>query len=318
MPLVQKQRIAPIVRSMKVVVATAEPRGAYHLTPLAGALKMNAASFFHLVPYPEPVQGTASIEVVSQLPIINDCDRVVITGGTFSPWTELVARYAVSLGKPVVFSELAYVGNPAPVVPHVPIALATALSADGASSLTHYLGAPHVSVTGTPTLDQLPAWTPAPKRALLLSTSDMATRDPDLVLLGTARALQGRGWEVKVRPHPREDLAPWNGISVVEDETQAESASLAQIVIGYPGSAHVLAVAVGVPVIALSPNAALAAVFTEQQAAAMSGHAQSVADVLGLIDVVKAPDQVLVEAVVGPVGGAAQRIVDLWTSELSA
>ena len=146
----------------------------------------------------------------------------------------------------------------------------------------------------------------------------MTTRDPDLVLLSTARALQERGWDVKVRPHPREDLAPWNGSSVVEGETQAESASLAQIVIGYPGSAHVLAAAVGVPVIALAPNAALAAVFTEQQAAAMSGHAQSVADVLRLIDVVKAPDQVLVEAVVGPVGGAAQRIVDLWTGELSS
>ena len=86
--------------------------------------------------------------------------------------------------------------------------------------------------------------------------------------------------------------------------------------IGYPGSAHVLAAAVGVPVIALSPNAALASVFTERQAAAMSAHAQSATAVLDLIDSVRTPEPLLVEAVVGPIGGASRRIVDLWTGLL--
>ena len=302
---------------MHIVIATAEPRGAYHLTPLAEALKAGDASYVHLVPYPEPVQGAPAVDVTSQLSVIDSCDRVVVTGGTFSAWTEIVARYSVAQGKPVLFSELAYVGNASPVSPRVPVDLITALSSDGAASLSHYLGALSVIVTGTPALDGLPVWEPTHKRALLLSTSDMILRDPELSLLTTGHALRERGWEVRVRTHPREDREPWEGFEIVEGETQAESAATAQIVIGYPGSAHVLAAAVGVPVIALSPTAELAAVFTERQAAAMSAHARSVSDVLDLVDTATPPDSALVEAVVGPVGGASARIVKLWSGPLS-
>jgi hypothetical protein len=305
-----------MVRGMRIVIATAEPRGAYHLTPLANALKESLDEFVHLVPYPEPVQGEAIMDMTSQLSVIEDCDRVVVTGGTLSAWTELVCRYASILGKPIVFTELAYVTNAPPVTPRVDIALATALSPDGADSVSRYLRMPKVSVTGTPALDELPAWNPVSNRALLLSTSDMTRRDPTLQLLTTAVALRQLGWDVRVRTHPREDRTPWDAFDIVEGETQAESASSAQVVIGYPGSAHVLAAAVGVPVIALSPNVALASVFTERQAAVMSAHAQSATEVLSLIDSVHAPDPLLVAAVVGPLGGASQRIVNLWTGPL--
>ena len=48
----------------------------------------------------------------------------------------------------------------------------------------------------------------------------------------------------------------------------------------------------------------------------MCAHARSVAEVLGLIDSVGAPDPALVAAVVGPIGGAADRMVNLWTGPL--
>jgi hypothetical protein len=51
------------MRCMRIVIATAEPRGAYHLTPLANALKESLDEFVHLVPYPEPVQGEAIMDV---------------------------------------------------------------------------------------------------------------------------------------------------------------------------------------------------------------------------------------------------------------
>ena len=301
---------------MLIVIATAEPRGAYHLTPLRNALKDTNDEFVHLVPYPESVQGEPVMDVTARLAVVESCDRVVVTGGTLSAWTELVCRHASSLGKQIVFTQLANVDHSLPVVPRVPVALATALSRDGADSVSRYLGMPDVTVTGTPALDVLPVWVPVPKRALLLSTSDMTRRDPTLELLATAVALRQRGWDVKVRTHPREDRTPWDAFDVVDGETQAESAAAAQVVIGYPGSAHVLAAAVGVPVIALSPNAALASVFTVRQAAAMSAHAQSAAEVLDVIDSVRTPDSALVEAVVGPIGGAARRVVDLWTGPL--
>ena len=301
---------------MRIAIATAEPRGAYHLTPLAAALNESLTEFVHLVPYPESVQGEPVVEVSSCLSVIETCDRVVVTGGTLSAWTELVCRYAASLNKPVMFTELAYVNNTTPVTPRAPINLATALSIDGADSVSKYLRMSDVVVTGTPALDGLPLWNPVHKRALLLSTSDMTRRDPTLELLATGIALRQHGWDVRVRTHPREDRTPWDSFNVVDGETQAESAASAQVVIGYPGSAHVLAAAVGVPVIALSPNAVLASVFTERQAAAMSAHAQSATEVLDLIDSVRTPEPLLVEAVVGPIGGASRRIVDLWTGLL--
>ena len=298
---------------MRIAIATAEPRGAYHLAPLASAINESRAEFVHLIPYPEPVQGVPIAEVSSRLAVIETCDRVVITGGTLSAWTELVCRYAASLEKPVVFTELAYLSAAAPIAPVAPIIRATALSIDGADSVSRYFRMPDVVVTGTPALDELPPWNPVTRRVLLLSTSDMVRRDPTLELLATGIVLRQRGWDVRVRTHPREDRTPWDSFNVVDGETQAESAASAQVVIGYPGSAHVLAAAVGVPVIALSPNATLASVFTERQAAAMSGHARAAAEVLDLVETANTPDPLLVEAVVGPIGGAARRIIDLWT-----
>jgi hypothetical protein len=305
-----------MVRGMRIVIATAEPRAAYHLLPLAKALKESQNTFVHLAPYPEPVQGEAIMDVTSQLSVIKDCDRVVVTGGTLSAWTELVCRYASTLGKPVIYTQLANVTNTSPVAPRVSTALATALSMDGVDAVSRYLQMSDVSVTGTPALDELPAWNPVPKSALLLSTSEMTRRDPSLQLLAAAVSLRQHGWDVRVRTHPREDRTPWDAFDIIDGETQAESASSAQVVIGYPGSAHVLAAAVGVPVIALSPNEALASVFTERQAAGMSAHAQSATEVLSVIDSVHTPDPLLVAAVVGPLGGASQRIVNLWTGPL--
>lgn len=298
-----------------IVIVTAEPRGAYHLAPLGEALQASRHDFTHLIPYPEPVQGEAVIEVTSKLSVVGSCDRLVVTGGTWSAWTEAVARHAHTQGKPIVFSELAAVSDAAPASPPIPVNRVTALSADGAASLARHLKVEvaAVEVTGTPALDKLPSWSPKEKQALLLSTSDMSLRDPELSLLATARALKESGWDVRVRTHPREDPTPWSGFTIVADETQVESASKAQVVVGYPGSAHVLAAAVGVPVIALAPTAELAAVFTERQAASMSMNVTSSDDVLAHIGSVQAPDRRAVEAVVGPVGGAAQRVVHMWS-----
>jgi hypothetical protein len=299
-----------------VLIATAEPRGAYHLTPLRTAFARSHASFTHLMPYPEPVQGEAVIPVSSDVSTIESCDRVVITGGVFSAWTELVARRAVALGKPVLFSELSYVSASEPVCPGVGIAHTTALSPDGASSLRRYLNVENVEITGTPALDGLPAWRPVPRRALLLSTSDMHRRDPSHTLVAIATALRDAGWQVRLRPHPREDIEPWAGFDIVVGETQAESASSAQVVIGYPGSAHVLAAAVGAPVISLAPTEEFQRVFTPLQRAALSAHTVGVYDTLAQVADAMPADPEAVASVVGPIGGAADRIVAAWTGPL--
>lgn len=305
-----------VIFTMLIAIATDTPRGAYHLAPLASALGESPCRFVHLIPFAEPVQGIPVTEVSWCLTVIENCDRVAITGGALSAWTEIVCRYAASLGKPVMFTELAFVHSADPVTPRVPISLATALSIDSANSVSTHLRMPEVVVTGTPALDMLPPWRPVAKRVLLLSTNDMTQEDPALELLTVGTVLTQHGWDVRVRIHPREDRTPWNGFNVVEGETPAESAASAQVVVCYPGSTSVVSAAVGVPVIALSPNVRFASVLSKRQAAAMSTHARSAVEVLDVINSVAAPDPLLVKAVVGPIGGAARRVVGLWTGHL--
>lgn len=127
---------------MLIAIATDTPRGAYHLAPLASALGESPCRFVHLVPFAEPVQGIPVTEVSWCLTVIENCDRVAITGGALSAWTEIVCRYAASLGKPVMFTELAFVHSADPVTPRVPISLATALSIDSANGVSTHLRMP--------------------------------------------------------------------------------------------------------------------------------------------------------------------------------
>lgn len=205
-----------------------------------------------------------------------------------------VNRYAASLGTPIVFSELAYLGDCDPAESTVPVTHATALPPSSAGTVAHLLELTHVEVTGTSSLDHLPVWSPLPRRALLMSAPDLLARTPQLTLVAAAHALRERGWDVRVLPHPREDRSLRHGVTLVDDETLAQSVSVAQVVVGYPGSALLPAAAMGAPVVAGAPTAAFNNVFPVPQAA----------------------DRALVEAAVGPIGGASERLVNLWVAPL--
>lgn len=299
---------------MHVTIATAEPRGAYHLAPLREALVASAANFTHLIPYQEQVQGQPAVPTSSSIRALTGCDRLVVTGGVFSAWTELVTQHAVALGIPVVFTELAYVGTPPPHQSTIPFLATTALSPDSAPVLKEYLGSGTPTVTGIPALDDLPSWRPVDRQVLLLSTSDSVTRDREHTLIQLAHKLRDSGWHVRVRTHPREDVAIWDGFDVVKDETQAVSAASAQVVIGYPGSAHVLAAAVGPPVIALEPSPSFKKILTPRQYRVMAATTTGISDTLDLIRTVHPCPKSALGDVVGPLGGAAQRIVSCWAS----
>lgn len=305
-----------MVIGVLVLIATAEPRGSYHLTPLGSACSNVDATFVHLLPYLEPVQGPPTVPVSADASLLEVCDRVVITGGTFSAWTEIVYHRAASLQKPVCFSELAYVSAPSPLPHPRTLAKVTAASRDGAAALQRYLGPHDVEVVGTPALDTIPSWNPTPRRVLLLSTSEMSVRDPNMTLRTVGHVLLNDGWDVRVRLHPREDRTPWEGFEVVTGESQATSAASAQVVIGYPGSAHALAAAVGAPVVSLAPTTELRGVFTPLQHAAMAAHTTAVDDTLDVLSTVRPVPPDVVEPVVGPLGGAAARLINAWTRPL--
>ena len=118
-------------------------------------------------------------------------DLVVVTGGGFTAWTELVARRCEQLSIPFLITELAYGAQPDGRVHPTPVAI-SALSPAGAENLAKYhkveLGS--VVVTGTPLLDSLPAWDPSPGRVLILSSDDATQLDPEHLLLIFARKLE--------------------------------------------------------------------------------------------------------------------------------
>lgn len=302
-----------MVPRMQVVIATAEPRAAYHLEPLRQALSMSSSSYTHLVPYPEPVQGEPVVEVASTTSIMDRADRVVITGGTLNPWTELVAREANRRQVPVLYSELAW-ATATPYAATPELAGASALSPAEAPRIAAMLGvnAASVVVTGIPALDNLPAYRPLPNTALVLSTVDMLDRDPDHVLLDAALEMQAAGWRVRVRCHPREDRQPWEGFEIVEGESQTESASTAAVVVGYPGSAHVLAAATGAPVISVEPNDGFSGILSAGEAALTSARLTRREDLITAVRSATPCDPSMLAEVVGPLDGASARLVAFW------
>lgn len=300
---------------MHIVIATAEPRGAYHLTPLKKAINASLHNFTHLTPYPEPLQGDVVTSVSSTTACLDSADVVVVTGGAMNPWTELVAREANRLRVRVLYSELAWTRAVRyDALPRVHAA--SALSPSSALRVGSMLNKPWrtVKVTGIPALDDLPAYDPLPDSVLVLSTVDHSVRDPDGVLLKAAAILRSSGRTVRVRCHPREDRSIWDGYEVVESEPQTFSASKASLVIGYPGSAHVLAAAVGAPVISVEPTADFRHVLTPQEADLLASRPTTLQELLDSVPTASPCDMNALFAATGPVGGASDRVLDFWTS----
>lgn len=300
---------------MHIVIATAEPRGSYHLVPLHQAMMLSSSRFSHLVPYPEALQGEPWSSVASDANILGSADLVVITGGGFSAWTELVARRAEELNLPWVISELSYGSRPDGVTRPQPLAL-SAMSRAGAALFAEYHGVEvgEVVVTGTPLLDNLPIWRPTHKRALLLSSVDAALRDPRNVLREIASRLVKERWDVVVRTHPREDRAYWDGFNLDYSPTPALAAQTASIVIGYPGSAHPICAAIGVPTVAVVTTPELFAALPPAHCAIIPTWIED-ADELDTSSL-SASNEATIEYICGPIGGSAQRLLDFWSSSV--
>jgi hypothetical protein len=301
-----------------VVIVTAEPLGAYHLEPLHASMReaaRNGNQFTHLIPYPETVQGIPWDAVTANIDILELSHLVVLTGGGFTTWTELVARRCEQLNIPFVVTELAYGTQterrnlPAP-------AAISALSPAGAENLAlyHKVDLGSVVVTGTPLLDSLPAWEPTPGHVLILSSVGATQRDPEQLLITIARHLEQTGHDVVIRCHPREDRTPWSDFAIDTCKTPAEGARNAERVVGYPGSAHAVVAALGVPVVAVAPNLEMRRALPPQLAAAIPTWVSSTDDIKIILS---APptDASMITFVNGPIGGSSARVVEFWLKQ---
>lgn len=296
---------------MNVVIATAEPFGAYHLAPLVASARNSGIDAVHLLPVAHPTQGVA-FPTSSDLGAITTTDRVVVTGGALQAWGEAVARAAIAAGVPAIFSELAYLEqHPHPRPPA--FTAATTTSPAGADAITAHLGELPTTIVGSPLLDHLPAWTPTAGRALVLTTVSAESPDQGASLLAAATRLAADGWDVVVRPHPRENLGRWASFALDTSPDPATAAAGAEIVIGHPGTAFVSAAAVGAPVLSIVTEAWM----TDRVPAGLAELGTPVTELENLAELAANPptrDPGAMSYAIGPVGGSAGRFWDAIVS----
>jgi len=315
-PVAGKERIwapsSPIdtVFFVLVLLATAEPFGVYHLAPVfAHAAPPAGVSFVHLLPYPDAVQGAAAVPSLADFSLLARADLLVLCGGGFSPWLELLARHAASIGLPLRYTQLARRGSVVPA--GLPVRRATVWTELEADFFADAFPAADLRVVGNPILDEPPASTPrVPGSLLVLSTENPAIPDPQSCLPRLAADLAAEGRTVRVRLHPRETGSRWEDVECLRDGSFAAQVDAADLVVAYDGSLPLLAAARGARVCCFSapgqavpdPLPLLPRVHDEFSVRA------------ALHDLPTIPPEALIPFV-GPFPGAAQRIMQAWCTQ---
>lgn len=209
---------------MKVLVVTAEPFGGYHLEPLDNLiLEDKSNTYKYLIPYPSPIQGNGlnGIETTHDFTKLYEADRLIVTGGTYSAWTQSVAKNAEAIGIPIFYIELAYIGDKKSTKYWYPtpsrVGVMSKLSAELASSFFD-VEESTINILGSPQLDSSFVVGRARKvkdnieleksNVLIVSSVSLPAAARN-VLLESANKLKAAGANVSVRTHPREDVQPW-------------------------------------------------------------------------------------------------------------
>lgn len=243
-----------------IVVATAEPQGAYHLHALSTALRSSHYVFCYLSPDIRLNVGTSPIPTMDDISVIRDATRLILTGGSYTPWTSALHSIAESCNIEVRYSELAFLDQNAERGPYVP-QRSSAVSDASAAVLAQYLGVPRnaVVVTGNPLVPRIGEIQREAGRVLVVSTVDAETRDPALHLRTAASVLLDLGYDVLVRLHPRENPEPWAGFILDSAPTVAEATARASVVLAYPGTPLQAIAQIGTPLVILAPTTELEA-----------------------------------------------------------
>ncbi|MEJ3747927.1 hypothetical protein WEI85_32140 [Actinomycetes bacterium KLBMP 9797] len=299
-------------RRPRVLVATNEPWGTYHVRPLLAEAHRRGYRLTQLVPDVSQIKPDEPVPVATP-DAAPRADLLVVTGAGDWP-----ADCAARLRRlPLVASSLAYL-NPveAPRARELRPRLRgiTSSSPAEARAFARYLRTRRrIRVVGSPQTDNLPARAPREGTVLVLTSvtypdqSGGAAPGAQLLLDAAAR-LHAAGKRIVVGLHPRENPALWDRYEISAVPSVTASAS-AEVAIGIPGTVFPLVVAVGTPVVgcvdpALAVPDYLLAVCSDTIGAADQAVA-AVADA-GL------PDAATIADAVGPVGGSAARLLDIW------
>ncbi|SEE44461.1 hypothetical protein [Jiangella alba] len=299
------------VRRPRILVATNEPWGTYHVRPLLAEIARRGWDVRQLVPDLSQIAPGETVPIVTP----DDepaADLLVVTGA--SDWP---ADCAAAAGRhmPLAASSLAYLNATEAARAHEferRLRLVTSSSAAEGRSFAGHLGTRRrVRVVGSPQTDTLPTSAPEPGTVLVLTSVTYPDQTGGAapgtqLLLDAAAALEAAGKHVLVGLHPRENPALWSRYEISAVPSLQASAR-AEVAIGIPGTVFPLIAAAGVPVVGcVDPRL----VVPEYLLAVCSSLIDDAAQALAAVESATLPEDL--EDVVGPVGGSAARLLDAW------
>lgn len=297
----------------RVLVATNEPWGTYHVKPLLAAAERRGWAITQLVP------DLASVDPADPVPVATldddapDADLLVITGAADWP-----AECAATLPRlPLAASSLAYL-NPVEA-PHAEgfrrrLKSITSSSPAEGRAFAAYLGSHRrIRVVGSPQTDSLPVRAPEPGTVLVLTSVTYPDQTGGAapgthLLLDAAERLQADGRHILVGLHPREDPKLWSRYEL-STVPSLQASARAEAAIGIPGTVFPLITAAGVPVVGcVDPALTVPDYLLDVCSSTIDDPAEAV----GAIKAAKLPDEDVLYDAVGPVGGSTDRLLDAW------
>ncbi|MFI7672602.1 hypothetical protein [Actinophytocola sp. NPDC049390] len=300
---------APAARR-RVLVATNEPWGTYHVRPLLAEVARRGWQLTQLVP------DYAGVAPGDPVPVATPADApradlLVVTGAGDWP-ADCVDRFR---RLPVAASSLAY-QRPveAPRAKEIRPRIITSSSPAEGRAFRAYLGTGRrPTIVGSPQTDNLPTRAPEPDLVLVLTSvthpdgTGGAAPGTEL-LLAAAEKLAAAGKRILVGLHPREDRTLWDDYEIADVPSVTASAR-AEAAIGIPGTVFPLVAAVGTPLVGVTDPALTV---PDYLLAVCSSTIDDAGEAVAAIDGAHLPDAATLADAVGPVGGSARRLLNEW------
>ncbi|QFG23979.1 hypothetical protein [Actinomadura sp. WMMB 499] len=300
-------------RRPRVLIATNEPWGTYHVRPLLDEAARCGVRLTQLVPDMSGIDPDETVPVATPRDA-PDADLLVVTGA--DDWPLECARRFGRL--PRAAGSLAYLGpEEAPGADRIRhrLRLITASSPAEARSFGGYLGTRRrIHVVGSPQTDGLPERAPEPGLVLVITS---VTRSDETggaapgteLLLAAAERLRAAGKRILVGLHPREDRSLWERYEISDVPTLRASAR-AEAAIGIPGTIFPLVAAVGTPVVGCTDPALSV---PDYLLSVCSGTIGAAGEAVPAVAGARPPDAAVLADAVGPIGGSAARLLNAWT-----
>ncbi|WP_326799684.1 hypothetical protein OG946_33465 [Streptomyces sp. NBC_01808] len=299
-------------RPLRVLVATNEPWGTYHVKPLLAEAARRGVRITQLVPDTSGVQPGDPVPVTTPQAAPR-ADLLVVTGAGDWP-LECVARFP---RLPVAAGSLAYLGPqqaPGAGLLRPRLRAVTSSSPAEARAFGSYLGVRRrIRAVGSPQTDTLPEHRPEPGLVLVLTSvthpdgTGGAAPGTEL-LLAAAEKLRAAGKRILVGLHPRENPKLWDAYEI-SDVPSLQASARAEAAVGIPGTVFPLVAAVGVPLVGVT-GAGLTV--PDYLLAVCSSTIDDPAEAVPAVTSARLPAPDVLADAVGPIGGSAARLLDVW------